>query len=63
MGEILKNAYEKAEEVKNTNEYRFLAQMYTEIYAEKEALKSKLRQAWQEIEELQSKINKLTKGN
>lgn len=43
MGEVLNNAYEEAENIKDSNEYRFLAKMFTELYAEKEALKSKVR--------------------
>lgn len=59
MGEVLKQAYEKAEEVTSSNEYRFLAKMFTDVYAEKESLKSKVRTLIAENLELSKELWKL----
>ena len=34
---------DKKEEITSSDEYRFLAKMFTDVYAEKECLKSKVR--------------------
>lgn len=62
MGEALKQAYEKAEEVTSSNEYRYLAKMFTDLYAEKESLKSKVRQLIAQNLELSNKLWKIEKG-
>lgn len=62
MGEFLKQAYEKAEEVTSSNEYKYLARMYTDIYAENTCLKSKIRTLITENLKLSNELWKLKKG-
>lgn len=59
MGEILKQAYEEAEVITSSKEYRFLAKMFTDVYAEKESLKSKVRQLIAENLKLSNELWKL----
>lgn len=59
MGEILEQAYEKAEEITSSTEYRFLAKLYTDVLVEKECLKSKIRTLIAENLELTNELWKL----
>lgn len=61
MSEILKNTYEKTEEITSSNEYRYLAKMFTDVYAEKECLKSKVRTLIADNLKLTNEIWKLRK--
>lgn len=42
MGEVLQKAYETADNIKQSNEYKYLAALIADIYAEKQELKHKL---------------------
>lgn len=43
MGEVLQKAYEVADNIKQSNEYRYLAALFADVYAEKQELKQKLK--------------------
>ena len=62
MSELLKNPYEKTEDITSSDEYRFLAKMFNDVYAEKECLKSKVRTLIADNIKLTNEIWKL-KGN
>lgn len=43
MGEVLQKAYEVADNIKSSNEYRYLATLFADVYAEKQELKQKIK--------------------